>query len=124
VGGGTDAAIEHLMVRLSVSLLAPPQRAQAIVRAFRTLIWRTRLETGCLACEVWAHQDSDDADTAHVHYEERWSSEQTLAVHVRSEGFTSVLQLLEESTVPPSVEFAFVSRVLGLEYVEDVRRGA
>ena len=112
------------MVRLSVNLLAPPQRAQAVVRAFRTLIWRTRLETGCLACEVWTHQESEEAGATRVRYEERWATEQTLEAHVRSEGFTSVLQLLEESTVPPTVEFAFVSRVLGLEYVEDVRRGA
>ncbi len=109
------------MVRFSVHMMAPPARAQAVVRAFWTLIRRTRLEAGCLACEVWTHQESDEACATHVHYEERWATEQALAAHVRSEGFTSVLQLLEESTVPPTVEFAFVSRVLGLEYVEDVR---
>jgi hypothetical protein len=58
-----------------------------------------------------------------MHYEERWATEQAMENRVRSDAFTKVLEVLEAGIERPEVEFDFVSRHQGLEYVEAVRRG-
>lgn len=112
------------MVRLTVVLHAPARRAPGMLDALRTLMRATRLEPGCVECHAWATPDEDDPFRTEVHYEERWSTEPSIERRVRSESFTKVLELLEGSVKPPVVEFDFVSRHQGLEYVEAVRRAA
>ena len=128
--GGTGRGVvsvlqfQHAMVRLTVVLHAPAPQALGILDALRTLMRATRLEPGCLECQAWTTQDEDDPCRTEVHYEERWSTERSIERRVRSESFTKVLELLEGSVKPPVVEFDFVSRHQGLEYVEAVRRAA
>ena len=87
------------------------------------LMRATRLEPGCMGCQVWTSAAEDESGSSEVHYEERWASERAIENHVRSEAFTKVLEVMEAAAGPPHVEFDFVSRHQGLEYVEDVRRG-
>jgi quinol monooxygenase YgiN len=113
------------MVRLSVLLHAPNPRAKAIEQALRTLMRGTRLEPGCLGCRLWVNaedEEEEDRGRTNVHYEERWASESAMETRVRSDAFTRVLEVLEAAADVPHVEFDFVSRHQGLEYVEDVRR--
>ena len=94
-----------------------------MAEALRSLMRGTRLEPGCLDCRVWTTVDEEDQTSSNVHYEERWMTEAAIESRVRSEAFTKVLEVLEASTEPPQVEFDFVARHQGLEYVEAVRRG-
>jgi quinol monooxygenase YgiN len=110
------------MVRLSVTLHAPTCQATAIAAALRMLMRGTRLEPGCTACQVWTNTDEDDPGQTVVHYDERWATEPAMERRVRSDAFTQVLEVLEAAGDAPDVEFDFVSRHAGLEYVEAVRR--
>jgi len=110
------------MVRLTVVLNVPARSAPRIQDAFRTLMRSTRLEPGCMDCQVWTGTNEDDGQSrTQVHYEERWASERDVERRVRSPAFTKVLEVLEAATEPPHVEFDFVSRQQGLDYVEAVR---
>ena len=111
------------MVRLAVILHAPAPNTLGIMEALRTLMRATRLEPGCMECRAWTSEDEAGPARMTVHYEERWSTEPSIERRVRSEAFTKVLELLEGSVEPPLVEFDFVSRHQGLDYVEAVRRG-
>jgi quinol monooxygenase YgiN len=109
------------MVRLTVSLVASSDlEAGRDVEAFRSLMTLTRLEKGCLGCTVRIGEN----DGATVHYEEEWATEEDLRRRVRSDRFTSVLALLETSREPPLVQFDFVTKTCGLEYVETARSAA
>ena len=103
------------MVRLTVTLRPAARCVQELVEAFRFLMVGTRLEPGCLGCSVWPEPDST------VHYVEEWSTEADLRRRVASDGFTSVLSLVEAAREPPRVRFDFVSSTRGLEYVAEVR---
>lgn len=103
------------MVRLSVTLRPAARCVRELVEAFRFLMVATRLEPGCLGCSVWPEPDST------VHYVEEWSTEADLRRRVASDGFTSVLSLVEAAREPPQVRFDFVSSTRGLEYVAEVR---
>ena len=109
------------MVRLFVRLHAPACQARAIEDALRTLMRATRLEPGCTECQVWTIVEEADGPSE-VHYEERWASERAIENRVRSEAFTKLLEVLEAASDVPRVQFDFVSRHQGLEYVENVRR--
>jgi quinol monooxygenase YgiN len=109
------------MVRLSVNLHAPSGQARSMADALRALMRGTRLESGCLDCQIWTTAAEGDPTQSNVHYEERWATERAMETRVRSDAFTKVLEVLEASPSRPSVEFDFVSRHQGLEYVEEIR---
>jgi quinol monooxygenase YgiN len=106
------------MVRLTVALNPTSARtAQDFLDAFHFLVLGTRLESGCLGCSAWTDPDST------VHYVEEWLSEPDMRRRVRSEGFTSLLAILE-SAMEPRVQFDFVTVTRGLDYVAEARTDA
>lgn len=110
------------MVRLSVILQAREGQASAIQSALRSLMRGTRLEPGCTGCRVWTSADEGHPGRTLVYYEEQWATEKAIEDRVRADAFTKVLEVLEAADATPQVDFDFVSRHQGLEYVEAVRR--
>ena len=104
------------MVRLAVVLTAPARGTRQIVHALRFLAVPTSLEPGCLGCRV----TTGGADES-VRYEEEWDTEEAMRTRLRSEQFTRVLEVLESAPEPPTVQFEFITRTRGLDYVEEVR---
>jgi hypothetical protein len=74
-----------------------------------------RLRAGCLGCSTWVDPDCT------VHYEEDWASEAEIRERVASHPFTRLLGVIEASEGQPRVQFDFVTRTRGLDYVEEVR---
>jgi quinol monooxygenase YgiN len=103
------------MVRLAVTIRASARRAQDLLEAFRFVIRGTQVDEGCMGCSAWVDSDLT------VHYVEEWATEADVRARVRSDGFTSLLSVLESSEAPPSVQFDFVSATRGLDYVAEVR---
>ena len=91
---------------------------QQLVHALRFLALPTSFEPGCLGCRV----STDESDESLVRYEEEWATEAALRLHVRSERFTQILEVLESVPEAPRVQFDFVSQTRGLDYVEEVRK--
>jgi quinol monooxygenase YgiN len=105
------------MVRLTVAFSAASTRSiQDLLKALRFLMTTTRLEPGCQGCSAWAELDST------VHYVEEWINEADLRQRVRSAAFTSLIALMESVQEPPRVQFDFVTKTRGLDYVAEVRR--
>ena len=74
-----------------------------------------RVKPGCLGCSTWVDPDST------VHYEEDWATEAQIRDRVAAEAFTRLLSVIEASEGQPRVQFDFVTRTRGLDYVEEVR---
>ena len=104
------------MVRLAVVLAPPARGTEQLIHALRFLALPTSFESGCLGCRV-----STDDDESLVRYEAEWETEEALRQHVRSERFTQFLEVLESVPQPPRVQFDFVTKTRGLDYVEEVR---
>lgn len=104
------------MVRIAVELSAPALATTQVLHTLRWLASPTRVQAGCLDCRVWT-----DDDESVVRYVEEWETEEAMRERVRSTRFTQLLELLESATVQPSVQFEFVTRTRGLDYVEEVR---
>jgi quinol monooxygenase YgiN len=76
----------------------------------------TRIESGCVGCNLWRDPDST------VHYFEEWATEPDMRRRVRSEHFTSLLSLLEASRDAPEIRFDFLAATRGLDYVTEIRQ--
>ena len=106
------------MVRLSVALhVASPTDAIELIETLRHMTATTRLERGCQECAAWTDREFT------VHYSESWATEFDARLRVQSEHFTSLLELMECGVEPPEVQFDFVARTRGLDYVEEIRAG-
>lgn len=106
------------MVRLNVALRAgSPRDAIELLETLRYLTATTRLEPGCQECAAWTDRDFV------VHYSEGWMTEADARRRVGSSNFTSLLSLMECSSAPPDVQFDFVTKTRGLDFVEEVRAG-
>ena len=102
------------MVRLTIALHArSPCAAQDLLDALRFLAVSTRFEPGCVTCSAWSDPNS-------VRYVEEWTTEADMRRRIRSDGFTSVLSIVESAT-EPKVQFDFITRTRGLDYVAEVR---
>jgi hypothetical protein len=105
------------VVRLTVVLVASARNAPRLEEALRSLMISTRLRPGCLTCSTWVDPDNT------VHYEEDWATESQIRERVASDTFTRLLSVIEASEGEPRVQFDFVMRTRGLDYVEEVRGG-
>ena len=104
------------MVRLSVALhVASPTDAIELIETLRHMTATTRLERGCQECAAWADREFI------VHYSESWATEFDARRRVQSPHFTSLLALMECGTEPPEVQFDFVARTRGLDYIDEIR---
>jgi hypothetical protein len=85
------------------------------MQALRSLTAPLRLRPGHIGSSMWT--DSDHT----VHYEEEWATESDMRDRVVSDAFTRLLAVIEASEGLPEVQFNFVSKTRGLDYVAEVR---
>jgi len=78
-----------------------------------------RLERGCLEAHLFAESD----DSRHLCYSEVWDAEESLRSMLRSERFTHLVELMEMSADPPSLDFRTIAETRGLEFARQVRYG-
>jgi quinol monooxygenase YgiN len=106
------------VVRLSVVLVASARTAARLEEALRSLMIPMMLTDGCLDCSTWVEPDWT------VHYLEDWATEAHMRARVQSDVFTRLLSVIEASEEQPRVQFDFVTKTRGLDYVEEVRRSS
>ncbi len=105
------------MIISSLTIVTPPDSGRQIQRAFRSLLSFVRLQTGCLACNVYLDLENPDA----IVMEEKWQTARDLHRYIRSEHYRNVLELMELSTVAPEISFCRVATIKGLELIESIR---
>ena len=88
-----------------------------MVHALHSLMLPVQLDRGCLGCRLY----SDVDESKSLLYVEEWATQKDLDREIRSDRFTRLLSVMESSPAPPALEFWFVSRIRGLEYIAEVR---
>ena len=107
------------MIELRLSLRAHPRRTRPLVEAFQSLARLARLERGC----VEIHLFTERGDSRHLCYSELWDAEDNLRSMLRSERFTRLMELMEMSAEPPTLDFRTIAAIRGLEFAWQARRG-
>lgn len=108
------------VVELVLKIAAPAKGISAMNQALADVMFRARLERGCMDCGLYA-------ETANPHsfrYVEQWSAPQDLEAQLRSRRFGMLLAIMETAPQAPELEVRTVSDQRGLDYVRAVRLGA
>ena len=105
------------MVRLNVTLSASSARnAEDLLEGLQFQVPGTRIVNGCIACSAWVGTDLT------VRYVEDWATEEDMRRRVLSDGFTSLLAVMEAAT-EAELQFDFVNQTRGFDYVLELREG-
>lgn len=108
---------EALVIHSTVGMTLPANRLQEAVGILGPMAEQTRMERGCLACDL--HRDALEENVLIL--EESWASEADLERHLRSQDYRQLLLIMELATRPPEVSFATVSTLTGFETIEKAR---
>ena len=100
-----------------LGFVAPADKHKDLYQALFSSLGPTHVEPGCIECRLYYDADAD------MHYlESRWSTEDDLIRHVRSDAYKKLLLLMELGAEAPSIEFFTVSEVRGLDFIKAARQ--
>jgi quinol monooxygenase YgiN len=105
-------------VRMTIEWFVPLGQTRPITMALHSLAADTRTTRGCIGCSV----STDIGNRGTIRYVEEWQTEDDLRRRVQSETFAKLVNLVEDATQPPRIEFALDRETRGLDFVEEVRR--
>ena len=93
-------------------------RTAELIDALRLHMGRTQVQPGCVQCRL----SQDLAEKNAVFYHEEWKSWEELDRHIRSERFSWILELMEQSSNMPELSFCDVHETRGMEYIRKLRK--
>ena len=105
------------MIIEQMSIEVPQGKKQQLGRSLASFVGPTQVSPGCLSCSLsqsWTNPDE-------LRFESRWSNEDDLIRHLKSDSYKQLLLLMELSTAPPQIEFFAVVKAQGLDLVESAR---
>jgi len=105
------------MIIGTVRILPPPDRHAAVLEVLQSVQGTVRAQPGCAACDIFDEQGPESA----VVLFERWSTEEALEAHLRSDLYRRILGAIELSGGRPDIRFERVSSSEGIELIERLR---
>ena len=105
------------MILLNLRLIPPKNRIVEVVHALRLQMGRTEVLPGCSGCRLTQEVDEQNV----IVYQEQWRGWSDVEKHVRSDRFSSLLELMEVSCQTPNLSFSDVHETRGMDYVEKLR---
>jgi hypothetical protein len=108
------------VVELVLNINSRPNGLPAMVQALAEVMFRAKLERGCVDCQIYAQTGNPQS----LHYVEQWSTPQEFESQLRSQRFGMLLAIMETAPEAPSLEVRTVFDQRGLDYIRAVRLGA
>ncbi|HQR40997.1 MAG TPA: antibiotic biosynthesis monooxygenase, partial [Blastocatellia bacterium] len=93
------------MIQIVLKITAHPARAKDLVQALRSLTLPAQAEEGYIGYAL-CRMVKDDRDFLYV---EEWRSIEDVERQIRSGRFSKLLEVMETSVEPPSLDFNVVS---------------
>ena len=105
------------MIISTLRILTTPKSRAEIVRILTAHLGPTRVQPGCLRCELYRDVDDQSAIT----WVEEWQSQADMDLRLRSEDYRIVLAAIELARETPVIHFDTVIRRWGLVVVVAAR---
>jgi quinol monooxygenase YgiN len=105
------------MIQARLTIFAHPNRREELVQSICRLIESSRLDSGCLACQLYA----DVADPNALTLLEEWATRADMDRRLRSAAYGQLLQLMELSRQPPETVFHTITETSGIDAVRRIR---
>ena len=105
------------MLISTLRIVTLPQARAEVIRMLVAPLGPTRVQPGCLRCDLYR----DVEDQGAITLVEEWESQADLDLRLRSEDYRCVLAAIELSREQPVFHFDTVTRRAGLEIVASAR---
>ena len=102
------------MIMVTLRIVAPLQKRDAVLRTMRSLLGPIRVKPGCISCCCYQDLENDNALTI----VEEWRSQQDLFRHVHSREYKKIITLIESSSEDPEIKYNVVSETWGIEKIK------
>lgn len=105
------------MILSRLRLFPAAQQRRQVLATLRSVQGPTQAEPSCSASQVY----EEDGLEAAILYVEEWQSEPEFREHVGSELYRRILAAIDLSKSAPEISFCHISKVQGLELVQQIR---
>lgn len=105
------------MILSFITIYPRPEEDSKVIDLLDSMYGLTATNPGCDGCHVLIERGTQSA----ICYLERWRSLEFFEEHLRSPGYSRILEAMELSQRPPEIEFVQGDIFGGLEVIEQVR---
>jgi quinol monooxygenase YgiN len=105
------------MILASIRIRPKEGKMESVLRTVQGLLEPMRVQPGCQGFTC----SRDIEEEGVMVLEERWETRKDIERHIKSDGFRTILSLLEEAGEKPVVEFHEVSGTSGIEKIGELR---
>jgi hypothetical protein len=105
------------MVQLYLRLTVAPAHVHETIQTLRAIMALARQRGDCAGARLCADVENPTV----LNYAEHWLTSDALNRELQASRFGRLLEVMETSVDPATLEFRFVSDVRGLDYVEAQR---
>ena len=107
------------MILATIRMTIPPQKRGEALKILRSVAELCRDDPGCLSCHIY----EDLQDNNVLMFEEVWTAEEDLDLHLRSDEYRNLLLVVEMAPKQPEIRFDTISSSTGIEIIEKARSG-
>jgi len=105
------------MILATVRMSIPAKKREEALKILGLTAAECRVWPGCLSSRIY----EDVQEHSVLMLEERWSSQEDLERHLRSDEYYKVLLVMEMAVEQPEIRFDTISGSTGIETVEKAR---
>lgn len=102
---------------VTLRIRIPPNQMKKFLSAARSFLGPTRVQPDCINSRFY--QDLEETDT--VLFVEEWRSRKALDEHIKAERYRIILSLIDMSTKQPDFKLYTISKIEGIESLQQVR---
>jgi quinol monooxygenase YgiN len=105
------------MIIATLRIEVPPERRDEVLKTLWSFVGPTRVQTGCLSCQIYHESGNPNALTI----VEEWETQEDLDRHICSDEYRKILAVMDLSSTPPGIKFSRVTEIKGMEVIETAR---
>jgi quinol monooxygenase YgiN len=114
------------MIQARLVMNFSPEKVKETLKILRSIVERTRAETGCLSCSVFIETGTENVAVLSekenvIMFEEKWRSNEDLQRHLRSDDYQKVLLVIETAASKPEIRFDTIMDSSGVEVIVEAR---
>ncbi len=105
------------MITSFLKIKVPEKKRKVAIQTVRSILGWTSAQPGCISMAFY--QDTNHPETMMLL--EEWEDWSSIEIHIQSDSYHSILELMELSSKQPEIKFRSFSDTKGLELIEKLR---
>jgi quinol monooxygenase YgiN len=105
------------MIHSTIRMLLPLKKLSEAQEILGSMTEQIQFEPGCISCRLYRDVQEECA----LMFDETWTNEKDLLLHLQSDRYRRVLLVVEMSVEPPEIRFDTIVHSSGVETIEQAR---